>query len=59
MKLYCICRTNCEVQQQAYGLHVALSQLPQETVKIESRSEGMIFAFDENNSLIAVVKEVR
>ena len=59
MKLYSISRTNCEVQQQAYGLHVALSNLPQETAKIESRSNNEIWAFDNQGKLIATIKEVR
>ena len=59
MKLYSITRTNSELQQQAYGLHVALSSLPQETTKIESRSQNEIWAFDENGKLIATIKEVR
>lgn len=59
MKLYSISRTNSELQQQAYGLHVALSQLPQETAKIESRGQNEIWAFDDQNRLIATIKEVR
>ena len=59
MKLYSISRTNSELQQQAYGLHVALNSLPQETTKIESRGQNEIWAFDEQSRVIAVIKEVR
>lgn len=59
MKLYSISRTNSELQQQAYGLHVALSNLPQETTKIENRSQNEIWAFDDQGRVIAVVKEVQ
>ena len=59
MKLYAISRTNSDVQTQTLGLHVALSQLPQETAKIESRGQNEIWAFDENGSLIATIKEVK
>ena len=59
MKLYSINRTNSEVQQQTYGLHVALNNLPQETAKIENRNQNEIWAFDENGKLIATIKEVR
>ena len=59
MKLYSISRTNSELQQQAYGLHVALNSLPQETTKIENRSQDEIWAFDEQSRVIAVIKEVR
>ena len=59
MKLYSISRTNSDVQTQTLGLHVALSQLPQETVKIESRVQNEVWAFDDQNRLIATIKEVK
>ena len=59
MKLYAISRTNSDVQTQTLGLHVALSQLPQETAKIESRPNNEVWAFDNQNRLIATIKEVK
>lgn len=62
MKLYVTTLINSEAGLQSYGLHVALGNLPAETQTIkvmESRTQKEIWAFDEMNRPVAVIREVK